>query len=139
MAFYPWKSISLAGHVWLIEPPYAEPHVRGCERSAAKAASYSIEPTTICQALPLFIESFHPFVGWLTRLHLCAFWPTREQVPCFCGRNQIDEQDTRQIIVIGIAAIVPHNAFADSLMDEISLFVEENCEAEIIDEEREIR
>ncbi|MBR6404790.1 MAG: DUF503 domain-containing protein [Lachnospiraceae bacterium] len=52
---------------------------------------------------------------------------------------EIDEQDTRQIIVIGIAAIVPHNAFADSLMDEISLFVEENCEAEIIDEEREIR
>lgn len=28
---------------------------------------------------------------------------------------------------------------ADSLMDDISLFVEENTEAEIIDEEREIR
>ena len=38
-----------------------------------------------------------------------------------------------------IAAIVPHNAMADSLMDEISLFVEENCEAEILDEQREIR
>ena len=47
---------------------------------------------------------------------------------------EIDEQDTHQIIVIGIAAIVPHNAFADSLMEEISLFVEENTEAEIIDE-----
>lgn len=35
---------------------------------------------------------------------------------------EIDEQDTLQIIVIGVAAIVPHNAFADSLMDEISLF-----------------
>ncbi len=46
---------------------------------------------------------------------------------------------THQIIVIGVAAIVPHNAQADSLMENISRFVEENCEAEIIDEEREIR
>ena len=52
---------------------------------------------------------------------------------------EIDEQDTHQIIVIGVAAIVPHNAMADSLMEEISLFMEENTEAEIIDEEREIR
>ena len=52
---------------------------------------------------------------------------------------EIDEQDTHQIIVIGVAAIVPHNAFGDSLMDEISLFVEENAEAEIIDETREMR
>ena len=53
--------------------------------------------------------------------------------------TEIDEQDTHQIIVIGVAAIVPHNAQADSLMENISRFVEENCEAEIIDEEREIR
>ena len=52
---------------------------------------------------------------------------------------EIDEQDTHQIIVIEIAAIVPHNAMADSLMDEISVFVEENTEAEILDEQREIR
>ncbi len=52
---------------------------------------------------------------------------------------EVDEQDTHQIIVIGVAAIVPHNALADSLMEEISHFVEENCEAEIIEEEREIR
>ena len=52
---------------------------------------------------------------------------------------EIDEQDTHQIIVIGVAAIVPHNAQADSLMESISRFVEENCEAEIIDEEREMR
>ena len=52
---------------------------------------------------------------------------------------EIDEQATHQIIVIGVAAIVPHNAMADSLMEKISLFVEENTEAEIIDEEREIR
>ena len=44
-----------------------------------------------------------------------------------------------QIIVIGIAAIVPHNAMADSLMDEISQFVEENAECEMLDEGRKIR
>ena len=52
---------------------------------------------------------------------------------------EVDEQDRHQLIVIGVAAIVPHHAMADSLMDEISLFVEENCEAEILDEAREIR
>ena len=52
---------------------------------------------------------------------------------------EVDEQDIHTIIVIGVAAIVPHNAMADSLMDDISVFVEENTEAEIIDEEREIR
>lgn len=52
---------------------------------------------------------------------------------------EIEEQDTHQTIVIGVAAIVPHQAMADSLMDEISRFVEENTEAEILDEAREIR
>ena len=52
---------------------------------------------------------------------------------------EIDEQDTHKIIVIGVAAIVPHNAYAGSLMEEISLFVEENCEAEILEEQREVR
>ena len=52
---------------------------------------------------------------------------------------EIDEQDTHQIIVIGVVAIVPHKAMADSLMEEIFLFVEENCEAEILEEIREIR
>ena len=40
---------------------------------------------------------------------------------------ETDEQDTHQIIVIGVAAIVPHQAMADRLMDEI------------LDEQREIR
>ena len=52
---------------------------------------------------------------------------------------EIEEQDTHQIIVIGVAAIVPHNAMADSLMDEISQFVEESTEAEVLNEVREIR
>ena len=52
---------------------------------------------------------------------------------------EIAEQDTHQIIVIGVAAIVPHNAMADSLMEEISMFVEENSKVEILEETREIR
>lgn len=45
---------------------------------------------------------------------------------------EIDEQDYHQIAVIGAAAIVPHQTMADSLM-------EESTEAEILDEQREIR
>ena len=52
---------------------------------------------------------------------------------------EVDEQDVHQIIVIGVAAIVPHNAMADSLMDDISRFMEESTEAEILEEEREVR
>ena len=51
---------------------------------------------------------------------------------------EIDEQDVHQIIVIGVASIVPHNAMADSLMDEISEFVESNTDAEIVEETWEI-
>ena len=52
---------------------------------------------------------------------------------------EIDEQDTHQIIVIGVAAIVPNNAVADSMMEEISHFVETAAEAEISDETRELK
>ena len=51
---------------------------------------------------------------------------------------EIDEQDTHQIIVIGVASIVPHNAMADSLMDEIADFVDANTEAEVLEENREV-
>lgn len=52
---------------------------------------------------------------------------------------EVEEQDVHQILVIGVAAIVPHRAQADSMMDEIIDFVEQNTEAEIVAEEREIR
>lgn len=52
---------------------------------------------------------------------------------------ETEEQDVHQTIVIGVASIVPHNAQADSVMDEIIQFVEQNTEAEIVKEEREIR
>ena len=52
---------------------------------------------------------------------------------------EVDEQDVHQIIVIGVAAIVPHNAMADSLMDDISRVLEESTEAEFLEEIREVR
>lgn len=36
------------------------------------------EPAKICEAMPVVLKSFYPFVAQITRLHLCAFWPTRE-------------------------------------------------------------
>lgn len=36
------------------------------------------EPETVNDALRVLIKSFHPFMARITRLHLCAFWPTRE-------------------------------------------------------------
>ena len=36
------------------------------------------EPETIQNALPILVEHFQPFMGRITKLHLCAFWPTRE-------------------------------------------------------------
>ena len=52
---------------------------------------------------------------------------------------EIDEQDTHQIIMIGVASVVPYNALADSLMDEVSQFVETATDAQILEETREIR
>lgn len=36
------------------------------------------EAETIRKALPIVTDVFHPFLGKITKLHLCAFWPTRE-------------------------------------------------------------
>lgn len=36
------------------------------------------EPVIIQRAMPFFVESFQPFMGKITKLQLCAFWPTRE-------------------------------------------------------------
>lgn len=52
---------------------------------------------------------------------------------------EVEDQGIHQSIVIGVAAIVPHSTQADSLMDQIVSFVEQNTEAEIVLEEREIR
>lgn len=52
---------------------------------------------------------------------------------------EIEEQDTHQIIVIGAAAVVPHNALANSLMDDVTRFVETATDAQILEENLEIR
>lgn len=44
-----------------------------------------------------------------------------------------DEQDTHQIIVLGLCALASNSAACDSILDHILDFIEENCEAEIID------
>ncbi len=36
------------------------------------------EPETVHAAIPTLVGCFAPFTGTVTRLHLCAFWPTRE-------------------------------------------------------------
>ena len=38
------------------------------------------EPDIVYAAIPILMKSFVPFVGKITQLHLCAFWPTREIV-----------------------------------------------------------
>ena len=53
-----WTAFSgsiLCKNVKLTEPPDAEPHVRWCERSAAKAASYSIK-LAFCIRFVLLLE-----------------------------------------------------------------------------------
>lgn len=40
------------------------------------------EPDAVYAALPFVIREFVPFVAKITRLHLCAFWPTREITSC---------------------------------------------------------
>ena len=49
---------------------------------------------------------------------------------------EVGEQDAHQFIQIGVAAIVPHNAMADRLLSEITRFIEENTEAEIVESGR---
>ena len=47
--------------------------------------------------------------------------------------SEIEAQDIHQTIVIGIVAIVPYQAQADSMTEEILNFVEMNTEAEILE------
>ena len=55
----------------------------------------------------------------------------------YMEESEINEQYTHQILAIGVAAIVPFNALADHLMDEICSFIGANTDAEIPEETRE--
>ncbi|WP_326975040.1 DUF503 domain-containing protein [Caproicibacter sp. BJN0012] len=53
--------------------------------------------------------------------------------------SETGEQDTCQTIFLGIACAVGTVAQADSVMEHVIHFIEENTEAEILDIQREIR
>ena len=44
---------------------------------------------------------------------------TRLQSRLHVSAAEIEEQDTHQIIVIGVAAVVPHQAMADRVMETV--------------------
>lgn len=46
--------------------------------------------------------------------------------------SEVDEQDIHQILVIGIAAVCASSSQLDSTKENIISFIEENCDAEII-------
>ncbi|SHO43452.1 DUF503 domain-containing protein [Anaerocolumna xylanovorans] len=52
--------------------------------------------------------------------------------------GEVEEQDTHQIAVFGIACVAGDTAQADSILDNVLTFVESNTEGEITKIEREI-
>ena len=52
---------------------------------------------------------------------------------------EVEEQDTLQTIVLGLASVAGTVRQADSILDHIIGFIEENTEAEITDIQRELR
>lgn len=93
--------------------------------------------------MKIFVMTFRLHAPWVNSLKekrmIVKSLVAKLQNRFHVSAAEVDEQDTHHIIVIGVAAIVPHNAMADSIMDEMSCFVESNTEAEILDESREIR
>lgn len=53
--------------------------------------------------------------------------------------TEVDEHDTHQTIIIGIACIAGTVALASSTIDKVIRFTEENTDAEILDIQRDIR
>ena len=44
--------------------------------------------------LPILVEHFHPFMGKITKLHLCAFWPAREiATVSLVNRDESEDSD----------------------------------------------
>ena len=53
--------------------------------------------------------------------------------------SEVDEQDFHQTIVLGLACVTGTVSHADSMMDSILTFIEDNADAEIMEVQREIR
>lgn len=53
--------------------------------------------------------------------------------------SEVAEQDTHQTIVLGLACVTGTVSHADSMIDSILRFIEDNVDAEVLDVQREIR
>ena len=52
---------------------------------------------------------------------------------------EVEEQDTHQTIILGIACVAGSVSQSDSILDHVINFIESSSEAEIVNIEREIR
>lgn len=52
---------------------------------------------------------------------------------------EVDEQDTHQTIVLGVACVATTMLLSDGILDSVIRFVEGNTQAEITNLEREVR
>jgi uncharacterized protein YlxP (DUF503 family) len=52
---------------------------------------------------------------------------------------EVDDQDIHQSIVLGLACVAGNTVLADSILDHVISFIEENTEAEITGVRRELR
>jgi uncharacterized protein len=52
---------------------------------------------------------------------------------------EVEEQDIHQIAVLGLASVAADRAQADSILDHVINFIEDNTEAELVGVERDIR
>ncbi|MBP2665309.1 MAG: hypothetical protein H6Q76_289 [Firmicutes bacterium] len=52
---------------------------------------------------------------------------------------EVDEQDTHQTIILGIACVAGTVSQSDSILDHVIAFIDNSSEAEIVHVEREIR
>lgn len=84
---------------------------------------------------------------WLYMPWVHSLKEKRMVVKSLCGklRNQfnisvgeVDEQDTHQTAVFGIACVAGDTKQADSILDNVLAFVESNTEGEVVRIEREI-
>ncbi len=52
---------------------------------------------------------------------------------------EVEDQDVHQSVVLGLACVAGNTALADSIMDNVITFIENNSEAELIGVQRELR
>jgi len=51
----------------------------------------------------------------------------------------VEDQDIHQSIVLGLACVAGNTALADSIMDNVITFIENNSETEVVGIQRELR